>query len=175
MRNIMKKRILPLLMAAALLTALTACGGDKTTVNSDGTKTVQTEKGVKITETAAKAAQTELYECADFSITVPKGWKVTAGGVNIYHSIRVYDPKEPLNQMFIQLKAEPLLHCEEGKAGWQYNCYTMGNAMYAVLADAPVMKNPSTEGFYQIQPQCIDNISQSFWSPLSLAALSFFR
>ncbi|MGN0518507.1 MAG: hypothetical protein ACI4II_07265 [Acutalibacteraceae bacterium] len=169
MRNIMKKRIIPLLIAASLLTSLTACGGvritgnsagNNTTINDDGTKTVQTEKNVKITETAAKAAQTELYECSDFSITIPKGWKVTAGGINIYHSIRVYDPNEPVNQMFIQLKAEPLLHCEEGKAGWQYNCYTLGNAMYAVLADAPVMKNPSTEGFYQIQPQCIDNISR---------------
>ncbi|MGN0498371.1 MAG: hypothetical protein ACI4F6_04865 [Acutalibacteraceae bacterium] len=154
-----KAKFLSMIIAAVLALSLTACG-NKTTVNSDGTKTVQTEKGVKITETAAKAAQTELYECADFSITIPKGWKVTAGGVNIYHSIRVYDPNEPVNQMFIQLKAEPLLHCEEGKAGWQYNCYTMGNAMCAVLADAPVMKNPSTEGFYQIQPQCIDNISR---------------
>ncbi|MGN0667595.1 MAG: hypothetical protein ACI4JU_00065 [Angelakisella sp.] len=152
-------RMLSIVMAAIMALSLTACG-NKVTVNADGTKTVQTEKGVKITETAAKAAQTELYECNDFSITIPKGWKVTAGGVNIYHSIRVYDPNEPLNQMFIQLKAEPLLHCEEGKAGWQYNCYTMGNAMLAFLADAPVMKNPSTEGFYQIQPQCIDNISR---------------
>ncbi|MGN0545500.1 MAG: hypothetical protein ACI4I0_08070, partial [Acutalibacteraceae bacterium] len=66
MRNIMKKRIIPMLIVASLFTALAACGGGKTTVNSDGTKTVQTEKGVKITETAAKAAQTELYECADF-------------------------------------------------------------------------------------------------------------
>ena len=176
MLNIMGKRIIPLLIAAALLAALTACAGGGIPGNSDGNKpivndegnqtgvadaaTKPTEKTVKITETAAKAAQTELYECADFSITIPKGWKVTAGGVNIYHSIRVYDPNEPVNQMFIQLKAEPLLHCEEGKAAWQYNCYTMGNAMYAVLADAPVMKNPSTEGFYQIQPQCIDNISR---------------
>ena len=167
--NTKRIRMLSIVIAAIMVLSLNACGGrgtsgngdgNKTTVNDDGTKTVQTEKGVKITETAAKAAQTELYECADFSITVPKGWKVTSGGVNIYHSIRVYDPNEPLNQMFIQLKAEPLLHCEEGKAAWQYNCYTMGNAMYAFLADAPVMKNPSTEGFYQIQPQCIDNISR---------------
>lgn len=163
-----KAKFLSMIIAAVMVLLLTACGGkvtengdgNNTTINDDGTKTIQTEKGVKITETAAKAAQTELYECADFSITIPKGWKVTAGGINIYHSIRVYDPNEPLNQMFIQLKAEPLLHCEEGKAAWQYNCYTMGNAMSAVLADAPVMKNPSTEGFYQIQPQCIDYISR---------------
>ena len=187
MLNIMEKRIIPLLIVAALLAALTACTGGRIPGNSDGNKpivnddgnqtgvadaaTKPTEKSVKITETAAKAAQTELYECADFSITIPKGWKVTAGGVNIYHSIRVYDPNEPVNQMFIQLKAEPFLHCEEGKAGWQYNCYTMGNAMLAFLADAPVMKNPSTEGFFQIQPQCIDNISRD----LSYAGYTFPR
>ena len=174
-----KVKFLSMIISVVMVLSLTACGGkvtengdgNNTTINDDGTKTIQTEKGVKITETAAKAAQTELYECNDFSITIPKGWKVTAGGINIYHSIRVYDPNEPVNQMFIQLKAEPLLHCEEGKAGWQYNCYTMGNSMLAFLADAPVMKNPSTEGFYQIQPQCIDNISRD----LSYAGYTFPR
>lgn len=177
MLNIIKKRIIPLLAATALLTTLIACGGEetyvnddenKTTVNDDVTKatvndetmkTTETEKGVKITETAAKAARTELYECADFSITIPEGWTVTAGGINIFHSIRVYDPNEPLNQMFILLKAEPLLHCEEGKAAWQYS-YNSGNAQHILLAEAPVMNNPSTEGFYQIQPQYVDHISR---------------
>ena len=70
------------LKAAALLaltafaaSAVSACG-TKTTVNDDGTKT-KTEHGVKITETAAKAVQTEKYETADFSLNIPKGWKVT--------------------------------------------------------------------------------------------------
>lgn len=162
-----KKRIATLMIVAVMTLSLTACGGGdgisaedgSATVSSDGTITEQAEKEVKITETAAKAAQTEFYECADFSITIPKGWKVTAGGVNIYHTIRVYDPNEPLNQMFIQLKAEPLLHCDEGKAAWQYS-YNAGNSGAAVLADAPVLNNPSTEGFYQIQPQCVDNVSR---------------
>lgn len=169
MLNKKKKRIIPLLMAAALLTALTACGGgessvdserNKTTVNDDVTKSTKTEKSVEIIQTAAKAAQTELYECADFSITIPKGWTVTTGGANMFHSIRVYDPNEPVNQMFILLKAEPLLHSEEGKAAWQYQCYDWGSTMCAVLADAPVLENVSTEGFYQVQPQYVDHISR---------------
>lgn len=90
--------------------------------------------------------QTEKYETAEFSITIPKGWTVSTGGINIYHSIRVYDPAEPLNQMFILLKAEPLLHCEEGKAAWQYS-YSAGSKQNLIFAKAPVLKNPSTEGF----------------------------
>ena len=68
----MEKRIIPLLIAAALLAALTACAGGRIPGNSDGNKpivnddgnqtgvadaaTKPTEKSVKITETAAKAA-----------------------------------------------------------------------------------------------------------------------
>lgn len=44
----------------------------------------------------------------------------------------MYDPAEPLNQMFILLKAEPLLHCEEGKAAWQYS-YNAGSKQNLIL------------------------------------------
>ena len=71
---------------------------------------------VSITKTEAAA---EVYECSDFSMTIPKGWVVTSGGTNIYHSIRVYDPSEPINQMFVLLKADCLLHSKAGKEAWQ--------------------------------------------------------
>ena len=38
----------------------------------------------------------------------------------MYHSIRVTDPEEPLNQMFVLLKADALLHSQAGKEAWQY-------------------------------------------------------
>ena len=82
---------------------------------------------VSITKTEAAAVETEVYECSDFSMTIPKGWVVTSGGTNIYHSIRVYDPSEPINQMFVLLKADCLLHSKAGKEAWQSN-YEMGNA-----------------------------------------------
>ena len=143
-----KNKLLCAVTAAVLAVSLTACGG-KTVTNSDGTKTIKTERGIKVTQTAAKAVQTEKYETADFSITIPKGWKVTAGGANIYHTIRVSDPNEPLNGMFILLKAECLLHSEAGKAAYQ-SLYNMGNTQLALFANAVVLENPSTENFFKI-------------------------
>ena len=145
-----RKRVAAFVAAGAMLVFLAACGG-KTTVNEDGT-TTKIEHGVKITETAAKAVQTEKYETADFSITIPKGWTVTAGGTNIYHSIRISDPQEPRNQMFVLLKADILLHSQAGKTAWQQN-YALGNTQAALLAKAPVLANPSSEGFFKIFPQ----------------------
>ena len=49
-----------LLLAVILATTLAACGE-------------QAERGIKVTQTAAKAVQTEEYETADFSMTIPKG------------------------------------------------------------------------------------------------------
>lgn len=57
----MKKFIKASTLFAVILAAaisLAACGS-KTVVNDDGTKTEQTERGVKVTQTAAKAVQTE--------------------------------------------------------------------------------------------------------------------
>lgn len=80
-----KKSVLSLLLAAALALSLAGCagqgqpGGKEPVVNSDGTITKE-ENDVKITETAARSIETELYETADFSLQIPKGWTVTSGG-----------------------------------------------------------------------------------------------
>ena len=138
--NINKNKILSAAISALLALCLTACGG-KTVTNSDGTKTVKTEHGIKVTQTAAKAMQTEKYETADFSITIPKGWRVTAGGANIYHTIRVSDPNEPLNGMYILLKAECLLHSQAGKAAYQ-SLYNKGNTQLRCLQTRLCLKIP---------------------------------
>ena len=145
------KRITALVIAGTMMLFLAACG-NKTVINDDRTQTERAEKGIKVTQTAAKAVQTEKYETADFSVTIPKGWTVTTGGTNIYHSIRISDPNEPLNQMFILLKADILLHSQAGKNAWQQN-YNMGNTQAAIFAKAPVLENPSTEEFFKIFPQ----------------------
>ena len=103
-----KRKLFCILLCAVLLVLSASCSGGGGTNDgstpSDTKKPAKTEKDIKITQTAAKSAETEKYETADFTMTIPKGRKVTSGGTNIYHSIRVYDPEEPINQMFILLK-----------------------------------------------------------------------
>ncbi len=154
------KGLTALVIAVVMVFSLTACSnGEKTIINSDGTKTELTGEGIKITQTAAGSVQTEKYETADFSITIPKGWTVTTGGINMYHSIRVYDPNEPMNQMFILLKADVLLHSQEGKEAWQQN-YNLGNTQAELFSKAAVLSNPSTEGFYQMFSQYTNFVTQ---------------
>lgn len=155
-------KIISLILAIIMVFSFSACGNKKGTTDDNtkkSEKTEKVEKGIKITKTAAKSVETEKYECADFSVTIPKGWKVTSGGLNIENSIRIYDPNEPLNQMFILLKAEILLHSQAGKAAWQ-SIYNRGNSQAIIFAKAPVLENPSTENFYKIFSQYTDFISQ---------------
>ena len=152
-----KQRLISLLLSICLLLGLTACGGAET---ADGGAAPMAEpQDIRITASAARAVETEPYECADFSMTIPKGWTVTSGGANIYHSIRVYDPEQPLRQMFVLLKADLLLHSQAGKAAWEKN-YSMGNTQAALFAQAAVLENPSTEGFYQMFSQYTDFVTQ---------------
>ena len=153
-----KQHLISLFLSICLLLGLTACGSAETT--DDGSAApVTAPENIQITASAARAVETEPYECADFSMTIPKGWTVTSGGANIYHSIRVYDPNLPLRQMFVLLKADLLLHSQAGKAAWEKN-YSMGNAQAALFAQAAVLENPSTEGFYQMFSQYTDFATQ---------------
>ena len=178
--NTRKRSLAAVLMAAILLLSFAACSsakvdtGNSSTNNSSvpdsskensqadavstedsslpeesGEPEEDPEKGIKITQTAAKAAQLEKYETADFSMMIPQGWNVTTGGAYINTYIGVTDPNDTRNTMFVALKMEPLLHCQEGKDAWQ-TLYNNGDTMVALFAQAPVLEDPSTEGFYKI-------------------------
>ena len=57
----------------------------------------------------------ETYQSDAFTMKIPKGWTVTTGSYGMYHSISVTDPKNPVNQIFFLMKAQPLLHNQSGK------------------------------------------------------------
>ena len=145
------KRIFSVILILTMLICLCSCtkGSDGGTANNGNTSqqsTDRTEEKVNIVKTSAAKAETEVFSNSDFSIKIPKGWKVTTGSTNIYHTIRISDPNEPLNGMFVLLKAECLLHSQAGKEAWQ-SLYKMGNTQAALYANAPVLSKPSTENF----------------------------
>ena len=147
------------MVAVTASLALAGCGGhaggrsDAGPAPADGSAAPVQQSGseFEIVPSRAASVRYERYECADFSMTIPAGWQVTTGGTGMLYSIRVTDPEEPLNQMFVLNKADLLLHSEEGKRAWQATA-DAGQPTAAAHAAAPVLYNPSTEGFFQIFP-----------------------
>lgn len=148
----MKKRITAFLLAALMIFSLSACGkkeADDKPLPSGDTTTAAKVSDVKITPSEAKQTKLVDYKTSDFSMKIPEGWSVTAGGIGMFHAIRVTDPKNPINQVFFLLKAQPLLHSETGKDYYRQS-YQMYGGNYNMMADAPVLSSPSTENFFKI-------------------------
>ena len=140
------KRRLPVVLSVTLLAAvLSACGVKAPPVQTGMPVQTPDSGNVTITKTKAKATETELYSAPDgsFSMQIPAGWSVSSGGTGMYHSIRVTDPEEPLNQMFVLLKADALLHSQAGKEAWQYT-YAAGNSQAYLFTLAPVLAQCAT-------------------------------
>lgn len=87
------------------------------------------------------------YSCTEFSMNIPQGWTVQSSPMftGMYHVIRVFDPENPVNQVFFMLKMEPLFVSEDAR--------TMMALHGQTFASYPVLTNPSTEGLFQIFPQ----------------------
>ena len=171
----MKKRLTALLLSMLMILSLAACSDGKDNGDDGGTKQGSDADEINIVPTAASSVETERYDNGDFSLDIPKGWTVTSGGAYMLHSIRVYDPENPINQMFVMLKADCLLHSQAGKDAWQYN-YQMGNSQAILFASAPVLSAPSTEGFFKIFPQYAAFVSsvESSYSGYSFPSFESF-
>ena len=105
--------------------------------------------GVKIVKNDVSKITLEDYQNDALSLKKPAGWEVSAGGVGIYYAVRLYDPNDNNNQVFVMLKVQPLLKSEAGKKTWQDYANLSGNqAQYKVFTSAVVLSNPTTEGFY---------------------------
>ncbi len=126
------------------------------------------DANVEIKPNEVSMLELEEYSTDVFSMKKPKGWTVETGGAGIYYAIRVYDPKDNNNQVFLMLKMQPLLKSTAGKAMWQ-NYYKLSgyNSQYKLFADAVVLSNPTTEGFYKVFDDVMTyakNIDTSFSS-----------
>ena len=107
-------------------------------------------ENVNIKESEVSKITLEDYSTDVFSMKKPKGWNVEGAGTGIYYAIRVYDPQNTNNQVFLMLKIQPLLKSEAAKNQWQ-NYYKLNsyNTQYKLFADAVVLENPTVENFYQ--------------------------
>ena len=108
------------------------------------------DKNIKIVKSEASKIELEDYKSSVFSMKKPKGWQVSTGGDGIYYAIRVTDPTDSRNQIFLMIKMQPLLKSNESKSFWEsYYRLSGNNPQYRVFSDAVVLDNPTTEGFYK--------------------------
>ena len=107
-----------------------------------------TDKKVRIRKSEVAELKLEEYKNDVFSMKRPKGWQVESGGAGIYYAIRAYDPADTNNGIFLMLKMQPLLKNNAAKKQWQ-DYYKLAGEQYKLFADAVVLNNATTEGFYQ--------------------------
>lgn len=118
--------------------------------NMSEAEKIAKKENVKIRENEVRQLTLEDYSTDVFSMKKPKGWTVEGAGIGIFYAIRAYDPQNTNNQVFLMVKMQPLLKSDSAKSAWQ-NYYNLsgGNAQYKVFANAVVLNNPTTEGFYK--------------------------
>ena len=105
---------------------------------------------VKIVKNDAQEIILEDYATDVFSMKKPKGWTVQAGGEGIYYAIRVVDPENDNNQIFLMLKIQPILKSQAAKKAWQDYAILAGGTQYNIFSKAPVLESATTEGFFQV-------------------------
>ncbi len=102
----------------------------------------------KITPSEAKSIQYETFDNGLISIKIPKGWKVAVCGDYIHYTFRVYNPNNPLYQIFNTLKFEGFNKSYESKKKWNDLYGTSGT-----LSNMPIVNPQTTQGFYSIYSQ----------------------
>ena len=98
----------------------------------------------------ASAQELVPYSCTEFSMNIPEGWSVKSSAMytGMFHAIHVFDPENPVNQIFFMLKMEPMFPDENSRA------------MMALSSDLfgkyPILTNVSTQGVFEIFSQIAD-------------------
>ena len=159
MEKLKENKLLVIAIVAIVILGVVVFFGDKRGMKNlnnnqnglevNGSKQTSAEANFNIVKTKASSLTLEDYSTDVFSMKKPQEWSVEAGGSGIYYAIRVYDPQNTNNQIFLMLKMQPLLKSNAAKSAWQ-NYYQLSgnNSQYKVFADAVVLDKPTTEGFY---------------------------
>ena len=113
----------------------------------------QTETAVEDNWTVvplASAQELVPYSCTEFSMNIPEGWSVKSSAMytGMFHAIHVFDPENPVNQIFFMLKMEPLFSDENSRAMMALSSDLFGKC--------PILTNVSTQGVFEIFPQFAD-------------------
>ena len=99
---------------------------------------------VKIRESETKQIKLTKFDNGLFSLNIPEGWKVDVFGDYIHYTIKVYNPENPMYQMFFNMKTEGYNKSQAAKK-WQQTYYPNN-----IFAKCAVIEDKTTEGFYKI-------------------------
>lgn len=99
---------------------------------------------VKIRESETKQIKLTKFDNGLFSLNIPEGWKVDVLGDYIHYTIKVYNPENPMYQMFFNMKTEGYNKSQAAKK-WQQTYYPNN-----IFAKCAVIEDKTTEGFYKI-------------------------
>lgn len=99
---------------------------------------------LKIRESETKQIKLTKFDNGLFSLNIPEGWKVDVLGDYIHYTIKVYNPENPMYQMFFNMKTEGYNKSQAAKK-WQQTYYPNN-----IFAKCAVIEDKTTEGFYKI-------------------------
>ena len=116
--------------------------------SNNSSTTINKDSSVKIVANEVNSLELEDYANDALSMKKPKGWQVEAAGTGMYYAIKVYDPSDTNNGLFLMLKMQPLLKSDAAKKQWT-EYYKLAGSQYRLFADAIVLYTPTTERFYQ--------------------------
>ena len=117
--------------------------------NMSEAEKIAKKENVKIRENEVRQLTLEDYSTDVFSMKKTNRVDSRRCWNRVFYAIRAYDPQNTNNQVFLMVKIQPLLKSDSAKSTWQnYYNLTGGNVQYKVFADAVVLNNPTTEGFY---------------------------
>ncbi|MGN0518618.1 MAG: hypothetical protein ACI4II_07850 [Acutalibacteraceae bacterium] len=109
----------------------------------------------KVSKNTETLPVTEKYDNNLISMNIPHGWQVAIAEADyIHYTFKVYDPKDPNYQIFVNLKLEGFLKSKEAKQ-WYIDNYGKDY----VFSKSVVLENKTTTGTYEVFNDISDFVS----------------